>query len=177
MIEENVYNMYELFRGEWVKLFELHRGAFQDYLTFVVAVMGATIAGLIQVGNNNWLGIVLVLGPVLNVILCVLAIRMCNRFYLGALEKVIVMSKLESMLGIQGQIDSNDASRGQAIVFPKDRHFFPERWIKGSQYDTSEEFINRHLNTGVNHLVKRTFQLLIGINIILGVVMLVNVFI
>jgi hypothetical protein len=117
MEKEIFYRMYELFRNERYKSFELHRNTLQNYLAFSVTILGATIVGVLKISNVGWIGIAIVLGPILNVLVCTLAIRMCNRFYLGALEKIVIITKLESLLRLQEQVDLTSADQKGAKVF------------------------------------------------------------
>lgn len=176
MEKEIAYRMYELFRNERYKSFELHRNTLQNYLAFSVTILGATIVGVLEIRNVGWIGAAIVLGPILNVLVCTLAIRMCNRFYLGALEKISIITKLESLLELKGQVNLTSANQKRAPVFPGDKYFLPERWVEGTQHKTSAEFIEENMNAGVNRLAKRTFQLLIAVNMLLCIVILLNVF-
>jgi len=176
MEKEIAYSLYELFRNERYKSFELHRNTIQNYLAFSVTILGATIVGVLEIRNVGWIGVAVVLGPILNVLVCTLAIWTCDRFYLGALEKISIIVKLELLLGLQEQVELTNLDQKGATVFPGDKYFLPERWVKGTQHKTSAEFIEENMNAGVNRLAKRTFQILIAVNLLLCIIIVLNVF-
>jgi hypothetical protein len=177
MEEDSAFEIYKLFRGEFFQAIENHRETLQNYLAFAAAVLGATIVGFLQIRDIGYIGAIILTGPILNVSLCTLAIRICDRFYLAFLERVAIIAKLDSALGFLDPVDLTDEGQDKAHVFPEDRYLLPERWIKaGQQYATAEEFIQQHLNAGVNRLARQTFQLLIVVNILLGVAIVLVAF-
>jgi hypothetical protein len=169
MDKELAYELYGLYRGEMVELFKIHREGLQHYLAFATAILGATIVGILQIQGMGWIGAVIAAGPILNVFVCVLAIRMCNRFYLGALERIAITAKLESVLGLQKRAKAANTDQDNTTEFPKDEYFLPERWLTGRKYDTSEEFVQQGLKKGVNRVARWTFYLLIAVNVLLGI--------
>lgn len=169
MEKETVYDMYKLFRGEMYESFKLHQQSLQNYLALSSAILGVTIAGVLQVKGNKWVGLVIILAPVLNIFVCKLAIQMCDRFYLGALERIPVISKLEVSLGLWDRVDLENSDQERKILFPKDSSLVPKRWVKDMQHETSGEFTRKSMNVGTNKLARQTFQTLIGINCLLGV--------
>jgi|YNPNPStandDraft_1061719.scaffolds.fasta_scaffold59469_2 hypothetical protein len=168
------YNLYELFRKEMGECFRIHQESLQHYLAFASAILGATILGILQIQGWGWAGLVILSGPILNSFICVLGIRMCNRFYLGALERIALTAKLEQVLGLQEPILTPD--RSDNIAFPGDGHFLPERWLAGRKYSTTTEFVKRNMKSGVNRLATWTFRALIAVNILLGVAIIVVTF-
>ena len=167
--------MYKLFRVEMIEIFKLHRESLQNYLAFVAVILGATIAGTLQISSIGWIGVIVILGPILNVFVCLLAIRMCNRFYLGILERITISAKLESILGIE-EYKLTEVNQGNKTSFFKDIYILPERWMRGRQCDTAEEFIQQRLNAGVNRLAKLIFLSMIVVNILLVIVIIFAVF-
>ncbi len=95
-----------------------------------------------------------------------IAIRMCDRFYLGVLERVATVAKLEQSLGL---FDSRTkkTSVNKVVSLSKDKYLLPQRWLLGTDFSTTEEFIKKYQNAGVNHLAKTTFRILIGLDILL----------
>lgn len=174
MDKDTALELYKVFRSERNGNFVLHQDALEHYLTFTVAILGATIAGALGIRGMGWTGTVVLLGPILNVVVCLLAVRMCDRYYLGALEKIAILAKLESVLGLRDRLDLTSGSREDAGMFTEDRYFLPERWIKGTRHaTTTEEFVRQHLNVGVNRIAKQTFHFLILVNVLLGAVIVI----
>src|SRR5882724_4402562 len=98
--KNTTFQMYQMFRSEVYGQLNLHRETLQNYLAFSVAILGATIGGTLQLSQVGWKGaIVLLIGSILDIFVCMIAIRMCERFYLGALERVTITAKLETILG------------------------------------------------------------------------------
>jgi hypothetical protein len=162
MDKDDILELYKLFRNELHISIDLHRKHLQHYLTFITAVLGATIAGFYQVGLG-WLTMILVIGPVINIFMCMLAIRMCDRFYEGMLEDITITAKLEDLIGLLNPRGNNET------VFPNDRFIVPERWLKGREFATSAEFVEKNMDRGVNEIAKRIFYVLILVNAILGI--------
>jgi len=159
---ETLFNLYELYREESRNNINHHRETLQNYLAFSAAILGATIAGIIQIQNMRAITIFVLALPILNIMVCRLAINMCNRFYSAALECNSITAKLEMKLGIR-KIDFNKAK-----VFPNDSELLPERWIENSRrYNTSAEFVSELSKQGINRIARQTFNILIGINLLL----------
>ena len=169
MDKNTAFEMYKMFRGEMYGHLNLHRETLQNYLAFSVAVLGATIGGYLQLGQAAWIGtIILFAGSILNIFVCVIAIRMCDRFYLGVLERVAIMAKIESILGLTNS-RTKKSNQEKTMLLPKDKYLLPQRWVMGADLASTEEFIEKYQNAGVNHLAKTTFRVLIVLNVFLGV--------
>jgi hypothetical protein len=166
MDNDDNLELYKLFRNELHISIELHSQHLQQYLTFITAVLGATVAGFYQIGLG-WLSLILVIGPFINIFICVLAIRMCDRFYEGMLEDITITAKLEELIGLLNPRVNNET------VFPKDKFILPERWLKGREFATSAEFVEKNMDRGVNEIAKRIFYGLLGINAFLGIMLII----
>ena len=105
-----------------------------------------------------------------------MAIRICDRFYRGFLERIGIAAKLESVLGLRDPVDRTGEGQDKAHVFPEDRYLLPERWIKAGQYATTEKFIQEKMGAGVNRPARLTFYSLILVNVFLGVAIVLAVF-
>jgi hypothetical protein len=160
--QDNMVKMYDIFRKTLSDSINLHRQHAQHYLTFIAAVMAATIAGLTKYPEPH-LALFLLAGPMFNILLCWLAIKMCNQFYQGFLEEITVASKLEDLMGLPELRPKNKAS-----CFDQDESILPERWIEGRRpFKKSSDFIKCHMNKGSNRVLKLTFWVLASFNIIL----------
>src|SRR5208283_4779427 len=135
--------MYDIFRRTLSDSINLHRQHAQHYLTFVAAVMAATIAGLAK-SSEPHLALFLLAGPIFNIFLCWLAIKMCNQFYQGFLEHVTVTSKLEDLMGLPAYRPKNATS-----CFDQDESILPERWITGRRpFKKSSDFVRCYMKKG-----------------------------
>jgi len=98
-----------------------------------------------------------------------------DNVYLAALERVVVIAKIEVILNLQDKLVL-DKARGkenpkQKMIFPKDKYFLPERWVNDmKQYGKSSDFTKDLSKRGINRIAKQTFYWLIGINILLALV-------
>jgi len=172
MNNDKILELYKHYRSETMETYRLHRIAIEHYITFVVAILGVTIAGIIQFGNNNgWLNNILLCGPAINILICVVAIGMCKCSYRGALERVTIFLKLEEILKIRNISDITDTETLNS--FREDKNLLPLRWIKSAQnFATAEEFVKSNINSGTNFYATLTFVLIIFINIFLAVIIL-----
>ena len=158
--------IYKLYRSEMMDGFKMQQQSFRQYITFATAILGATIAGMLQIKNIGWIGTVILTGPILNICICILAIKTCSRYYLGALERISIVAKLENILQIRNYSYLTGKDKYPSGVFSKDKYLLPERWLQSHQFNTTEDFINKNLDSGINRLMKKSFQLLITINFI-----------
>ncbi|MCP4607075.1 MAG: hypothetical protein GY847_42270 [Proteobacteria bacterium] len=171
MIESSALELFKLYNTEKIEAFKLHRATLQNYLAFTIALIGAIIATIIKLGDSGYLAIALVASLALNISICILAVRMCDRYYLGALEKITILIKLEPLVGL-GDIRSRGDDEDNALALPGDKHYLPQRWVdseKDDQFLTARDFIDFHISYGVNVIARRTFYLVIIINVIIAV--------
>jgi hypothetical protein len=155
--------LYALYRAEMFENFRLHQATLQHYLTFVVAIVGATVATTVPLEEAPWLGLVVVSVPVFNSFICLIAIRLCDRYYVGMLERISIVSKLEAILGLSSPLGPTERP-----PFPGDRHLLPARWLElNERFRTSGDFVTTYRASGVNLLARRSFQALILINCLL----------
>lgn len=168
MDSDDILELYKLFRNDLHKSIDLHRQHLQHYLTFITAILGATLVGFFQV-SLGWLSMIFVIGPVINIFICMLAIRMCDRFYEGMLEDITITAKLEDLIGLSKPRDNKET------VYPKDKYILPERWLKGRNFTTSAEFVEKNMDRGVNHIARNTFYMLLGVNTFFGIMIVILV--
>ncbi len=169
MDETSALELFKLYSTAKVEAFKLHRTTLQQNLAFSVALIGAVVAAIINIPNFGLPLLALVFVPILNISICMLAIRMCNRYYLGALEKIAILMKLEPLVGLR---DSRPkvSDEGGKVALPQDKFFVPNRWIDAEideRFPTTESFTDFHMSSGVNLLAKRTFELVIAINCVI----------
>jgi hypothetical protein len=174
MTDEIALELYKTYRSEMMENLNLHRATIEHYLTFTVALLAAIVAGATSLPQLPWLALILAFAAVLNCFACGIAISMCDRYYTGVLDRIALVAKLEGYLALSDQSlwQQMSASR-PAIPFKQDVTLVPRRWIAGVEnYATSATFVSDGMQLGNNLLAKRTFRLVIAINILL-VLMLV----
>lgn len=162
MTDDLMLELYKTFKADAFENVRLHRATLQHYLAFSVAVLAATIVGLAQSHSNVELRTVVIVIPLLNAGICFVAIKMCDRYYQGMLERLAVTAKLEQMLGLHEPIYKDTLK-----PFPKDKYIVPTRWIEAAErYSTSELYVKGQLGSGVNLMVRLTFITVIVVNIV-----------
>jgi hypothetical protein len=108
----------------------------------------------------------------LNILLCVTAIRVCDRFYRRFLEHITILAKLEALIGLATPLQE----MRKALPFPTDKFIVPERWIQSrARVSSSAEFIQTNMQEGSNRVVRWTFLFLAGANaaFLVGIVIVV----
>jgi len=75
--------------------------------------------------------------PLLVVVISFIGIKNLRREYLRFLEWVVVIKKLEELLGLTEEI--------QTKIYPGDKYLLPKKFIE-KQYESSDEFISESLN-------------------------------
>jgi hypothetical protein len=173
---EDMATLVELYRaqlGEQANAINLHKDYSHQYFTLVAAIVGVCAAAVHQFGAEPWLVLVVGIGPMLNILLCVTAIRMCDRFYRRFLEHITVLAKLEALIGLAAPLQETD----RALPFPDDKFIIPERWIQSrARTESSAEFIQINMKEGSNRVVRWTFLFLAVANaaFLIGIVIAVS---
>lgn len=172
MEKELAIELYKLFKGESTESFRFHQQVLQRYVAFTVTVLGVSLAGLFKMKGYGPLGYVLLIGPSINIGVCVLGWATCNKFYEAALRDISIIRKIEYILGIE---DYSEIETGRVQKpFQKDKYLFPvervrQKAVDGEykeDYDTAESFVTSKLSQGVNRHARLTFIFLIIINVV-----------
>ena len=176
MDHQRAFELYRLFRQENATWLSSHREHSQQFLTLVSAILGVSIAALVQlstmpnlISDNIWMLGLISLGPFVNVLLCINAIRMCDRAYQAYLECISIQAKLERKIGLIGK--RSTSAKDGVLEFPDDKNFIPDRWIQTRDFRTSKEFVGRYMNKGANLSVRITFGILALTNGVLFLVL------
>lgn len=173
MDENKAFEFYKLVRSEQISWLNLHREYAQHYSTFIAAVFAVTLGVIYQFKDNPWISLAAAIGPVINILLCVNADRVCDRFYQRFLEGITIQAKLEALLDFTSSRSGMGASSESSMPFPQDRYLLPERWLESRQYATAAQFVEANMDAGSNRLVRRIFRLLLVANIGLAVAIVI----
>ena len=170
---QEALDLYHSMKAGELAWIGLYRQTTFGFLTLTIATLGATVSGHIASSADNEMRLVIaVAGPLVNVLLCVTAMQITNRYYRRFLECITVMSKLEDELGLNRRGFLSTGSQN-AKVFPEDTTLLPHRWADDKVgYDTSQEFIDVKAGGGINVLTQGLFWLIVGINIVVGALLL-----
>jgi hypothetical protein len=172
--------LYKLTAAEFDVRLRLHNETLTRHLQFTAALLTATFVGipaLERLGvSPQWL----LIGPIINVLICYLCIRTLDRHYRGCLERTTVIAKLQELLKLR--VSRTEPGADPDIVaaidavFWEDEYLIPLRWVKGSEgFSSDEAFVQHYLQQGVNQRAKQTFGVLILLNILLGLLIAIGV--
>lgn len=178
MADYSIESLYASFKDDARGWLGLHRQHFTQFVSIILAVLTASLAALYHLRNEALLLLLVSLGPALNIILCVLAVRVCDKFYLRYWEHETVSYKLFGLMEDAHKISARIQERKG--IFPADSHLFPRRWLdRVAEYDTSKSFTESRLTArnSSNWYIRITFWVLIGISAVIGVAMLTTAFV
>jgi hypothetical protein len=173
MDKKEAFDFYKLIRGEEISWLNLHRQYSQQYLTLISAIFAVSLGALYQFKNEPLLVVAVILGPLLNILLGITAIKMCNRFYQRFLEGVTIQAKIEPLLGLDTQREENQEDDTR-YPFPDDKHYLPNRWLESRKQNSSLDFVNDHMKSGSNKYVQLSFKLLLVANIVVIIGIIVS---
>ena len=106
-------------------------------LTISIALYGsAKLQALINLGTHLKSAVFAII-PVLVVIISFIGIKNLRREYIRFLEWVVVVNKLEELLGLNEEVRTK--------IYPEDKYLLPKHFIE-KHYDSSEKFISESLN-------------------------------
>jgi len=113
--------------------------------------------------SKPWPTLAVLIAPLLNILLCVTAIRTCSRFYQRFLETITIQAKLSHMIGLTAPRLKQTKSSGP-VPFPRDKNILPERWLKGRHLKSSADFVKTKMRYGSNRLIRLSFYSLFLFN-------------
>lgn len=174
MDTSTIVEIYRAHLDEKANAINLHRDYSHQYFTLVAAVLGVSAGAIYQFRAEPWLVLVVGIGPMLNILLCVVAIRMCDRFYQAFLEHITILAKLEALIGLMTPSQDEDM-RVKGLPFPDDKFILPERWLQSRCQATSAEFVQSNMREGSNRLVRWTFSFLVVANTAFAIGIVVTV--
>ena len=148
--QEFLQKQYELACTEERVQFGLYLKSIAFYFGLVSALLGATVAGALQV-KVGFQALLLLTGPSLTFIAAHLGETASSRIYLGWLEKITVRAKLEQALGYT---QPNNLQNGYWINEP----LMATRHLKDrNNAQTSWDFVLRGRNAGYNKSTRQLF--------------------
>ena len=123
----SLYARYHNYMGECLNR---HFNVRNYYTALLSALSGLYVGGILQLvitGINvpRWsmLHYVLLTLPITIIGLSVLAIESTTRYYSAFLRRVVLVAKIENMLGIDSQVKTKNEKRPRDVVWEKDEKF------------------------------------------------------
>jgi len=144
---------------------DLHYKYASWYSAFFIALFGGYVIGLPQYLQSS-ISILFLTLPLLVIVLAQLGKRTLDRFYQRFLETVVMIAKLEHLLGLDGRIKAEPTSREPYIestetLWPEDKHFIPLRYVVDRKGDppvkNSADFVRTRMKLGANKITHCTF--------------------
>jgi len=100
------------------------------------------------------------------IILAVIAYNSTNRYYRVWLERIIMISKIENMLGLDDSIKTTKEAP-EKILWERDLFFMLNRYVEDRySFNSSQDFLDNRMKTGDNKWSRYTFLLFIFLSIL-----------
>jgi hypothetical protein len=110
--------------------------------------------------------------PINIVMLSELAKKTVDRYYLSFLESVVILAKIEHVLGVDGPLNTKKHKSGKTL-WVNDSQFVLDRWIKGRyENESSQQFVSEKMKMGDNRYAHFVFTILEVTTILLTILSL-----
>lgn len=172
---DTLLSLYKIYHDYMGKSLNRHFNVRNYYTVLLSALLGLYIGEILQLaiaGINviRWsmLHWVLLMLPVAVIVLSLLAIKSTTRYYSAFLRRVVLVAKIENMLGIDRQVKTEKEKRPRDLVWEKDENFMIKYyWESRKAFKHSEQFIKKKKWKGDNQWAVVTFASFIGIGVAL----------
>lgn len=160
--EKTLVLLYRVYRANSQMNLELHY-KYRDYYGVLFSVLtSAFVAGVVQF-HNEMFSIALIPIPALMFYLCISGKVTVDRHYRRFLESIVVISKIENMLGVDSSVKFGNR-KTERIVWPDDKQFIVDRYYRtmfgtgdSPAERTSTEFIETRMKKGDNTTARHVF--------------------
>lgn len=172
--EGSLISLYKIYHGYMGESLNRHFNVRNYYTVLLSALSGLYIGGILQLAiaemnviRWSMLHLVLLTLPVTVIILSVLAILSTTRYYSAFLRRIVLVAKIENMLGIDSQVKTKE-KRPEDLLWEKDKRFMIQSyWDSRKTFKCSEQFIEERKWKGDNRWAVVTFVSFIGIGVAL----------
>lgn len=168
---EQILKLYELVEGR-EKSFREELYRFVNFYSAVCyAVLGLTLSGVFTLyAQKGRVSLLLLFGPVLSTMICVLGVRVASRTYRKIIEEISYKAKLEHLLGLDGALPVTECL-GVTPVWSGDQSLLSTRYAKRRlEESNSVDFIAKSSKRGLFLDIRMYFGLIGAFSVILGVV-------
>lgn len=143
------------------------------YSAVCYAVLGLTLSGLFTLyAQKGRVSLLLLFGPALAVIICMLGLRVTARTYRRIIEEISYKAKLEHLLGLDGTIPVQECL-GTTLIWPDDQSLIAGRHAQRRYQETgSGSFIEASAKRGLYKDIRWYFGLIGAFSVLLGLVIL-----
>ena len=165
---DNYINLYEIYRRNLVESLKLFQETARHYMMIIIVISGGIFTGIYVHGESH--GLLLLIACIVNAMICLLAVKNCDRFYIGFLEDIAITGKIEEQIGLL----TRDVGSTPPQVFRDDDTMLMNRWQEGrKRYTHSQLFVDACMKEGANKYNHQTFHLLAVLNLLLFVYIIV----
>lgn len=166
--EDTLLRIYETHEKQFRAHLDLHYKNRNYYMTLVSALLSIFVGGMLQFYKETF-SLILFTIPISILVLSELAKKTMDRYYLSFLESVVILAKIEHILGLDRRLKIQK-SRSRNILWPKDKQFILDRWTRGRyEYESSRQFVDEMMKMGDNRYAHWVFTILETITIFLTI--------
>lgn len=162
---DTLLKIYEAHEEQFRAHLDLHYKNRNYYMTLISALLSIFVGGILQF-HREALSIILFAIPISVVVLSELAKKTMDRYYLSFLESVVILAKVEHILGLSGPLKIHKNGTSEEL-WPQDEQFILKRWKERYNYESSEQFVNERMKMGDNRYAHWVFNILEIITIFL----------
>ena len=157
--EKNLMSLYLRYHEDMGESLNRHFNIRNYYTVLLSALLGLTMGGRIQLANSQLTLLAELLLRIsflmLSLLICglsIIAIKSATRYYKGFLRMVVLVAKIENVLGLDDKIKLNSEKINKKY-WKKDERFMIESYWKSRinpNIESSEDFIERMKHQGDN---------------------------
>ena len=155
--EDTLISIYKRYHERMHSSIMRHFNLRNYYTTLLSAFSAIYIGGIIQffindikLCKNSILYWIMAIPPFLIILISLISIFSVTRYYKTFLETVVLVAKIENILGLDSSIKTK-RGKPKKLIWEADKTFMIERFIKSrTAYNNSKDFINNMLYKGDN---------------------------
>jgi len=157
--EEVLMKLYEVH----YRHLETHISSFQKnmnlHITIIFALLTAFVTGVLQFYREP-IALILIGIPCFMAFFAQIGKKTIDRLYRGFLESVVIVAKIENILGLDGNVSAKKSNTRKSL-WNDDKTFLLDRWVKDRyECQSSVEFISKRRQGGIFQYANRVFNVL-----------------
>lgn len=170
MKESDILQLYISFKNDSTLWLGLHHKHFSQFVALVLAIMTATLAVTYKFLGNTPVLYSITVGPIINVVLSIVGIKICDRFYQRFLEHEAISNRFFSLYR---SIVESGGSESTGPTLPSGSELFPSRYIDAQgNTESIDTFVKCRKGKGSNLWIHICFGILACLNVIVLVFIL-----
>lgn len=166
--EDSLVKLYEVYYESEQKQIDNFQKYMNIYATLIFALMTVFIGGMLQFYREPF-AFALVAIPFFIIIFSEFGKKTIDRIYQRFLEAVVMIAKIENILGLDGSITTEKKIRKK--LWERDKTFLVHRWVRDRyEFESSADFISGKRRKGILKYANQMFTTLEIIGVIFTVV-------